>query len=168
MSTIDNRARPEIRIISYSGEQFTDRNQAGVLLSQELKDLRDKKAVVLGIPRGGILVARALAEEIGAYLDIVLARKLGTPGHEELAMGALGEGGKVILNPDVVNELFIPETLIQAEKERQLAEIERRSKLVRSVLPKIGLQGDSVSRLTGWLWNRACRIRLHARIILKN
>lgn len=138
---VNNKAGSRVRIISYSGEPFQDRYQAGTLLAAELKDLQGEKAVVLGIPRGGIVVAQALAQGIEADLDIALSRKLGTPGQSELAMGALGESGEVILNRDVVDTLFIPETYIQQEKERQMAEIERRSKLVRGVLPKTPLQG---------------------------
>jgi putative phosphoribosyl transferase len=110
MSTVDHKAGPRVRVISYSREPFLDRFRAGMLLAEELKDLRGQKTTVLGIPRGGIVVAQALAQVIGAALDIILARKLGAPGHSELAMGALAESGEVILNQDIVEELHIPET----------------------------------------------------------
>jgi predicted phosphoribosyltransferase len=136
-----HRESAKIKIMSYSREPFQDRSQAGVLLAAELSSLRGKKAVVLGIPRGGILVAQALARGIDADLDIVLSRKLGTPGHTELAMGALAETGEVILNPGVVKELYISESDLEEEKARQMAEIERRKEIIREVLPKIRLQG---------------------------
>ncbi len=128
-----------MRIISYSGQPFEDRAQAGHLLAEELVDLRGKKAVVLGIPRGGILVARELASRIDADLDIVLSRKLGSPGHSELAMGALAEDGQVFLNEDVVRLLAVTRQYIEQEKARQMTEIQRRNQLIRSVLPKTPL-----------------------------
>ncbi len=136
-----NRNSTKIKILSHSREPFQDRSQAGSLLAAELRNLKGKNAVVLGIPRGGIIVAQALARGIDANLDIVLSRKLGTPGHTELAMGALAETGEVILNPEVVKELYISESDLEAEKARQMAEIERRKEIIREVLPKVRLQG---------------------------
>ncbi|MDD5082671.1 MAG: phosphoribosyltransferase family protein, partial [Dehalococcoidales bacterium] len=114
------------------------------LLADELRNLRGQQAVVLGIPRGGIVIARELAAALEADLDIVLARKLRTPGHEELAMGAIAEGGKVFLNEMVVRELGIKNSEIEQEKTLQLAEIARRAELIRHVLPRISLQGRPV------------------------
>ena len=112
-------AVPKMRVISYSREPFLDRSQAGQMLAGELTHLSGKKAVVLGIPRGGIVVARALAEGLGGDLDVVLSRKLGAPGHSELALGALAEDGQVFLNEYVQQELAVPEAYIEQEKERQ-------------------------------------------------
>jgi putative phosphoribosyl transferase len=95
---------------------------------------------VLGIPRGGIIVAQELALRIDADLDIVLSRKLGTPGESELAMGSLSEDGSVFLNNDVVRTFGITHYDIEQEKARQMAEIQRRSQLIRSVLPKTHLK----------------------------
>jgi putative phosphoribosyl transferase len=133
-----------IRVISNSSERFVDRVQAGKLLASEMSSLRDKQTAVLGIPRGGIIVARELAREIGADLDIVLARKLGTPGQNELAMGSVSEDGNVFLNREVVDTLGISERQIEFEKGRQMAEIQRRNRLIRTVLPKTPLQGHTV------------------------
>jgi putative phosphoribosyl transferase len=141
---IDSDSKSKIRILSRSGEAFSDRKQAGELLATELTALKGKRAVVLGIPRGGLIVARAFAREIEADLDIVLSRKLGTPGHEELAMGALAESGEVFLNRNVVDELGIGQHQIDEEKGRQMAEIKRRSRLIRSVLPRVALQNRIV------------------------
>ena len=134
----------KVHIISYSGEPFRSRLQAGQLLAQELSNLKGKKAVVLGIPRGGIVVAKALAEEIGADLDIVISRKLGSPGRSELAIGALAENGELFLNQYIIGELLIPDRYVEQEKERQMVEIKRRSQLIRAILPKVPLEGRVV------------------------
>ena len=107
-------------------------------------ELKGRRAVVLGIPRGGIIIAQALAREIEGDLDIVLSRKLGTPGQTELAMGALAEDGEVLLNQFVIYELGVPPSLIEQEKERQMAEIKRRTNLIRAVLPRVSLKGRIV------------------------
>jgi putative phosphoribosyl transferase len=134
----------KVRVISHSGEPFQNRSQAGQLLAGELVDLRNKKPVVLGIPRGGIVVAKTLAQEIGADLDIVISRKLGAPGQSELAIGALAENGEVFLNRHVLEELFVPGAYLEQEKEHQMAEIKRRSELIRAILPKVTLAGRMV------------------------
>jgi putative phosphoribosyl transferase len=144
MNMINRHSKAKFRILSYSGESFQNRWQAGEMLAYELADLKGKRAVVLGIPRGGIIVAQALAQGIDADLDIVLSRKLGTPGQTELAMGALAEDGEVFLNQYVIGQVHIPQTAIEQEKERQMAEIKRRSGLIRAFLPRIPLKGRIV------------------------
>lgn len=130
----------KLRIISHSNERFRDRQEAGRLLGIELNNLRGRKAVVLGIPRGGIIVARELAQALDADLDIVLSHKLRTPGYPELAMGAVAEDGKLFLNEGLVQELGIENVRIEQEKARQLVEIARRAELIRRVLPKVPLK----------------------------
>ena len=127
------------RVISYSDEPFQNREQAGKLLAQELADFQDKEAVVLGIPRGGIVVAKSLAQELRADLDIIISRKLGAPGQSELAIGALAENGEIFINQNVVSELSVSDSYIEQEKERQQGEIKRRSQLIRGVLPRVPL-----------------------------
>jgi predicted phosphoribosyltransferase len=100
--------------------------------------------VVLGIPRGGIIVARELAQTLDAELDIVLAHKLRAPGHPELAMGSLAENGKIFLNGQVVTELGISQHYIEEETAAQLAEIKRRARLVRRIRPRVLLKGKIV------------------------
>lgn len=139
MNPVNRNAMNKVRVISYSGEPFRDRSQAGILLAQEFNELRDKNVVVLGIPRGGIVVAESLAQKIGADLDIMISRKLGAPGHSELAIGALAENGDIFLNQDVLDQLSVPGVYIEQEKERQSAEIKRRSQLIRAVLPRVPL-----------------------------
>lgn len=131
----------KLRIISRSSEPFRSREEAGKLLVHELADLRGQKAVVLGIPRGGIVVARELAQGLEAELDIVLSRKLRSPGQLELAMGSVAEDGKIFLNQMVVQEMGVTKAYIQREREFQLAEIRRRSELFRKFAPRIPLEG---------------------------
>jgi putative phosphoribosyl transferase len=144
MNDINDSAMMKLRVVSHSDEPFQNRSQAGFLLARELNDLKDKKAVVLGIPRGGIVVAQSLAQEINADLDIVISRKLGAPGQSELAIGALAENGQVYLNRNVLDELAVSESYIEREKERQMEEIKRRSRLIRDVLPRVSLAGRRV------------------------
>jgi len=134
----------KLQILSYSSELFKDRREAGRLLAQQLSDYRGQKAVVLGIPRGGIVVAQELARTLQADLDIVLAHKLRTPGHAELAMGSVAEDGRLFLNEEVVRALGVDGTYIQQEKKRQMAEIRRRTKLFRQSRPKVPLAGRTV------------------------
>lgn len=134
----------KLRIVSHSDEPFRDRQEAGQLLGRELNNLRGQKAVVLGIPRGGIIVARELARALEADLDIVLSHKLRTPGHPELAMGSVAEDGKLFLNEMVIRELGVDRAYIQQEKAQQLMEIARRSKLIRKIQPKVPLEGRLV------------------------
>ncbi|MBI2328941.1 MAG: phosphoribosyltransferase [Chloroflexi bacterium] len=138
------KAAAQLRILSYSSAPFVDREEAGKLLAVELSEYRGQKAVVLGIPRGGVVVAREVARVLDADLDVVLARKLRTPGHEELAMGSVAEDGKLFLNQGVVSELGVGEAYIQQEKARQLVEIKRRTELIRQIQPKIPLKGRIV------------------------
>jgi predicted phosphoribosyltransferase len=134
----------QLRIVSRSEEVFRDRQEAGRLLARELDNWRGQGAVVLGIPRGGIIVARELARAIEADLDIVLAHKLRTPDQPELAMGAVAEDGKLFLNERLVQDLGIKSTDIQEEKRQQQIEITRRAELIRHILPRIPLEGRLV------------------------
>ncbi len=130
-----------IRILSRSGERFRDRREAGQLLGHELRYLHGKEVVVLGIPRGGIAVARELAEALKAKLDIVLSRKLRAPAHPELAIGSVAEDGRTFLNEDTVRETGADHAYIEQERVRQLAELHRRSELIRLILPRVPMHG---------------------------
>src|SRR5215471_17465127 len=93
--------------------RFRDRVEAGQILADRLTGYAGRgDVIVLGLPRGGIPVAAEVARALGAPLDVCLVRKLGVPGHEELAMGALAEGGTAVLNDDVVMGLGIPRDVI--------------------------------------------------------
>lgn len=123
---------------------FQDRIDAGKQLAAELKKRSWRDPVVLAIPRGGLEVGAVLAQELPAELDVVLARKIPAPGQPELAIGAVGEDGEVILNSALVARLEIDQGYIQHEVERQLAEIRRRKQLYRQVRPPALLTGRSV------------------------
>ena len=136
--------KAKVRIVSYSREAFQDRTEAGIFLAREMMELKGKNAVVLGIPRGGIMVARSLAQAIDADIDIVLSRKLGAPYQQELAIGALSEHGELFLNKHVVELLNVPSSYIEQEKARQVEEIRRRNQLIRSVKTKVPLNNRIV------------------------
>src|SRR5688572_28755166 len=101
---------------------FKDRTDAGQKLAARLKRYADDPDVlVLALPRGGVPVAYEVAKELNVPLDIFLVRKLGVPGYEELAMGAIGSGGVRVISKDIVNYLRIPDGVIDA-----VAELEQR------------------------------------------
>jgi predicted phosphoribosyltransferase len=131
-------------MLSRSSEPFRNRVEAGRLLAEELRDLCDRSAVVLGIPRGGVVVAAQLAEGLGCELDIVLSRKLRSPRNPELAIGAITEEGKVFLHEGLGPQVAGDEGYLAEEKDRRMAEIERRRSLYRSVRPRVPLKGRRV------------------------
>ncbi len=139
-----NRPMGKIRILSRSNEVFEDRAEAGRLLAIQLAEYKGRLPVILGVPRGGVVVAREVAHALDGSLDVVLAHKLGTPGHAELALGSIAENGKLFLNESVVASIGISDDYIEAEKARQLAQIRRRTELIRKVRPKVPLKGRIV------------------------
>lgn len=134
----------KLKIISKSDEPFKDREEAGILLAEELAEYHDRQAVVLGIPRGGLVVGKEIAERLSANLDIVLAHKLPTPGQPELAMGSVSEDGRLFLNSRVISSLGVSDAYIQKAKEQQMAEIKRRVELFRKARLKAPLAGRIV------------------------
>jgi len=130
-----------IKILSRSPVVFNDRHHAGKLIAEKLSEYKNKSVVVLGVPRGGMIVAYEIAVSLNAELDLVLAHKLGTPGHEELAMGSVSENGYVFLNRDIIAQLRISENSINVEKNRQFNELNRRAAEFRKIKPKIPLKG---------------------------
>ena len=124
---------------------FRDRTEAGRLLAERLVDYANRSDVlVLALPRGGVPVAFEVAKALAAPLDIFLVRKLGVPGHEELAMGAIASGGVRVLNEDVVSYLRIAERVIDAVAEREQEELERRERAYRGERTALDLRGRSV------------------------
>src|SRR5438105_2601253 len=108
---------------------FADRREAGRFLAERLASYRDEPNVlVLALPRGGVPVAYEVAQALGAPLDVFLVRKLGVPGHEELALGAIASGGGAVLNEDVVRMLRIPDKVIDAVAAKEQQELERRER----------------------------------------
>jgi len=134
----------KLRIVSKNGVMFHDRQEAGCRLVYELMEFRNKHAVVLGIPRGGVILAREIARELDAEMDIVISRKLRTPGQSELAMGSIAEDGKVFLNEAIIRDLNVDRTLIEREVAVQKEEIARRSSLIRKIVARIQLKGRIV------------------------
>jgi putative phosphoribosyl transferase len=117
---------------TYGLSRFRDRRDAGRRLAERLRDYRGRPDVlVLALPRGGVPVGFEIARALEAPLDVLIVRKLGLPGHEELAMGAIASGGVRVLNPEVVRPLRIPEQLIESVAARERLELERREQLYR-------------------------------------
>jgi predicted phosphoribosyltransferase len=111
---------------------FANRRQAGFLVGREILSLNlPPDPLVLGLPRGGIPVAFEIALALNAPLDVLIVRKLGVPGHEELAMGAIATGGIRVLNMDVVSGLRIPADVIDAVGDREEVELRRRETYYR-------------------------------------
>ena len=133
-----------ITILSDSAEAFRDRKEAGSLLGVALADLKGARTVVLGIPRGGVIVAREAALFLKADLDIVLSRKLGAPHNPELAIGAITENGKIFLDDSIVSHTGADETYIKKETKHQSDEMVRREKIFRKILPKTSLERKTV------------------------
>lgn len=123
---------------------FRDRRDAGRKLAAKLPQYvgRDD-VVVLALPRGGVPVAYEVAKALGAPLDVFLVRKLGVPGHEELAMGAIASGGVRVLNQQVVNSLAIPREVIDEVAKREQQELERRQRAYRNGRSSIDLSGKT-------------------------
>lgn len=122
---------------------FRDREDAGRQLAAKLLHLRGAQPVVLALPRGGVPVGLAIAEALQAPLDVILVRKIGAPGFEELAIGAIAEGTPVekFIDRNTVAQLQVPETYITSEIERQAREIERRRTIYRGGRTPIAVQG---------------------------
>jgi putative phosphoribosyl transferase len=111
---------------------FTDRAQAGRRLAEQLKAYANREDVtVLGVPRGGVPIAFQIAEELGVLLDIFVARKLGVPGQEELAFGAIASGGVCILDQEIIGAVGIPDKDIAEVAARERTELERRERIYR-------------------------------------
>jgi predicted phosphoribosyltransferase len=112
--------------------QFRDRRDAGRKLAQELLHYADRPdVIVLALPRGGVPVAYEVALALHAPLDILIVRKLGLPGHEELAIGAIASGGIRVLNEGIIRALNIPEEVVERVAQREMQELQRREQAYR-------------------------------------
>ncbi|MGV3721607.1 MAG: phosphoribosyltransferase, partial [Actinomycetota bacterium] len=130
----------------FSGQRFFEnRREAGQALARELAAYANRPDVlVLALPRGGVPVAYEVAEALKAPLDLFVVRKLGIPGHEELAMGALATGGIRVLNEEVVEGLRIPSSVIDRVAAREQAELDRRERDYRGDRPLPDVRGRTV------------------------
>jgi putative phosphoribosyl transferase len=126
-------------------EQFRDRRDAGRKLAQKLLAYKDRSDVtVLALPRGGVPVAYEVALALNAPLDIFIVRKLGLPGREELAIGAIASGGIRVLNNDIVRMLSIPQEVIDFVAQRELLELNRREQSYRGNRPAMEISHRTV------------------------
>lgn len=154
--------------------RFQDRREAGEALGRLLAQGEHARPVVLGLPRGGVPVAEEVARILGAPLDVLVVRKLGVPGYPELAMGAVGEGGAMILNEGVIASAGVPRDEVARCAERERAEVVRRTVRFREGRAGVDLAGRTAIVVddgfaTGATARAACRIareRGAARIVL--
>ena len=153
---------------------FRDRVDAGRRLGERLRDLRGEDVVVLGLPRGGVPVAAEVARALDAPLDVIVVRKLGVPFQPELAMGAVGEDGVLVVNERVRGRLRISEVEFAEVEQRERAEVQRRALRFRGDRPRLALDGRTALLVddgiaTGSTARAACRVaRAHgaARVVL--
>jgi putative phosphoribosyl transferase len=124
---------------------FQDRVEAGSQLAERLQRYADRDDVmVLALPRGGVPVGYEVAGALRLPFDVFVVRKLGVPGHEELAMGAIASGGVLLVNQDVVNALGIPDRVIDSVAKTEQAELARRERLYRDTRPPANLTNKTV------------------------
>ena len=131
--------------MSITPTRFRDRHEAGRRLADKLVAYAKRPDVlVLALPRGGVPVAYEVARSLQAPLDVFLVRKLGVPGYEELAMGAVATGGVRVLNDEIVNGLRIPDDVVEAVTAWQQQELARREQLYRGDRPAPDVRGRTV------------------------
>ncbi len=123
---------------------FRNRDDAGRQLAALFRHRPLQRPLVLGIPRGGVVLGAVLARELGADLDVALARKIRAPGQPELALGAVAEDGHVTLNALARRYPGVTQEYLEEERDLQLAEIARRREMFRAVCPKAPVEGRSV------------------------
>lgn len=128
-----------------SSQPFRDRAEAGEQLAARLSAFADRDdVIILALPRGGVPVGYEVAQALHVSFDVFVVRKLGVPGHEELAMGAIATGGVRLVNHDVVNALGIPDVVIDAVAKSEQGELERRERLYRGTRPPLVLANQTV------------------------
>lgn len=121
---------------------FKNRQEAGELLAQKLNGLQN--ALVIGLARGGIVTAAAVAKELKVPLDIICIRKLGSPQNPELAIGAIGSGGQTFINQNLIDYLDVPASYLQQEMEQQKALAKQREESYHKVYPEKDVKGKTV------------------------
>ena len=123
---------------------FHDRADAGRQLARELERFRAEQPIVLGLPRGGVPVASEIASALGAPIDVIVVRKLGVPSQPELAMGAVGENGALVVNERVVRLAGVTGTQLAAVERAKSEEVVRRARQFRGSRPALRLDGRTV------------------------
>jgi len=125
--------------------RFRDRTEAGQMLAEMLREYANRDdVVVLALPRGGVPVGFEVAKALNAPLDVFVVRKLGLPGQEELAMGAIASGGIRVLNRDLIRALGIPEEVVDRITQEEQRELERRGRAYREGRPPLDVRGRTV------------------------
>jgi putative phosphoribosyl transferase len=125
--------------------RFRNRTEAGEKLAAELDEYSGRvDVIVLALPRGGVPIGHAIARALGVPLDVFVVRKLGVPGHEELAMGAIATGGIRVINREVVEALGIPAAAIERIAEREEIELARRERQYRGSRRPLPIRGSIV------------------------
>lgn len=124
---------------------YRDRAEAGRLLAERMEAYAGRPdVIVLALPRGGVPVGFEVAEALDVPLDVMLVRKLGVPGHEELALGAIASGGIRVLNREMIDGLGIPPGVIDRVAERETRELQRRERAYRGDRPPPEVRGKTV------------------------
>jgi putative phosphoribosyl transferase len=144
--------------------RFRDRTEAGQMLAAMLREYANRDdVVVLALPRGGVPVGFEVAKALNAPLDIFVVRKLGLPGQEELAMGAIASGGVRVLNRDLIRALDIPEEVVDQITQEEQRELERREREYREGRPPIDVRGRTVILVDdGLATGSSMRVAAHA------
>lgn len=157
------------------GREFADRADAGRRLAERLGAYAGRDdVIVLGLPRGGVPVAAEVARSLHAPLDVCVVRKLGVPGNEELALGAIAAGGVLVLNDRVVADLHLSDQAIAEVAAVELAELHRREQAYRGERPPVDVAGRTVLVIDDGLATgatmraavRAVRMRAPARVVV--
>ena len=125
-------------------EPFRDRVEAGRELARALAEYRGKDIIVLGMPRGGVVVAKEVAQSLGAQLDVVVTRKIGAPDEPELAVGAVTQEGEVIIDREVAESVGATAEYLEEEASRKKLEVQERMRSLRGDRPYPALQGRTV------------------------
>lgn len=126
-------------------EKFSDRQEAGTVLASYLEDYaRQSNVIIMALPRGGVPVAYEIALELSIPLDVIVVRKLGVPGHEELAMGAIAAGGVLVLNEPLIDDLKIDKSTVDTILNLEQKELSRRELLYRGNRPFPDLSGKTI------------------------
>lgn len=126
-------------------EKYQNRQDAGSILASYLLEYKNSShSIILALPRGGVPVAYQVAQILNLPLDVFLVRKLGFPGHEELALGALATGGTMVFNEELLNQITIDKKLIDSIIEKEQKELNRREKVYRGEKPFLELKDKNI------------------------